>query len=480
MKRSVIRCMAISALAVAGNSAFAEENKSTENKEIKVADASNTTGGTLFSQEQIDFLKKEMQKKDVTENKITFAGLVQLNANFNDSQRSSAPDFTASKVHLGVNVSGGIASGQVEVQLAGNKSSTQTVSSTTSGGQTTQVTSGDNGNGEVTIRRAQLNLDVLTLKADQNVFTTTISLGGIRIGGGDTTAAPDTTWTPTGYGRQDGAYLKQALVFGKSANIELGFGGFNNIIAVTNNPYPSTNNQSGGYTGWGDASTTTKQANWGNNSFSQSMGIAGNIAATVNFEEDHFIKAKAYIGSQGNAPTDQDSNGNLTKAKDVTHIEASLLYNNAAVFGGKGVISGNGVSAWYENENIGRTKTATKSGGDFNYTNTATDDSQNATLAGLGIAADSSNYLTGMLQKGDFITYAISYAMANVTFGSKTTSQDYNVSQIAASIGYGVNTFETAINFEFDNSDTNVYADTNGTVNKKSATKTYLTMAYAF
>ena len=42
------------------------------------------------------------------------------------------------------------------------------------------------------------------------------------------------------------------------------------------------------------------------------------------------------------------------------------------ILGSKGVISGNGVSVWYENDTIGRTKTAAKSGSDFTYTNTAT------------------------------------------------------------------------------------------------------------
>lgn len=477
MKKSALRCLAISAFAIAGTTAFADENKSTENKDNKVAlDSSSTTGGTLFSQEQIDFLKKEMQKKDVTENKITFAGIIQLNANLNDSQRSSAPDFNASKVRLGANISGGIVSGQLEIELKGNQASTQNVNSTTQGNTTTLTTANDNGNGQLTIRRAQLNLDVLTIKADQNTFTTTVSLGGIRIGNADATA-PDIAMTTNGYGRQDGAYLKQAMVFGKTANVELGVGAFNNIIAAHNKTFPTTGATSS--FSWG-SETTTKQANWGSSSFSQSMGVAGHLAATVNFEEDHYLKAKAFLGSQGNSPTDQDPSGNLKTARDVTHTEASLSYNYAAYLGSKGVISGNGVTVWYENDTIGRTKTAAKSGSDFTYTNTATDDSQNTSLYGLGIAADSSNFLTGMLQKGDFISYALSYGMVNTTFGSKTNSQDYNVSQIAASVGYGVNTFEAALNFDYNTSDTNIYSDTNGTINKKNATKTYLTMAYSF
>ena len=314
MKKSVLRSLTISALSLAGSTAFAQENKSTvENKEQKVAlDAAGTTGGTLFSQDQIDALKKEMEKKDVTENKVTFAGLIQLNANTSDSQRVSTPDLQAGKVRLGVNVSGGIASGQVEVQLRGNQQATQTV--TTTG--TTQTTSGDNGNGAVTLRRAQLNLDVLTVKAGENTFTTTLSLGGIRIGNADATT-PDAVWTTTGFGRQDGAYLKEAMAFGKKASVEVGFGAFNNIVAYANPVYPSTGNTTGGYSWSGSAST--KQANWESTSFSQSIGFAGHLAANVNIDDEQSLALKGFFGTQGNSPTNQDSNGTLTKARDVTH-----------------------------------------------------------------------------------------------------------------------------------------------------------------
>ncbi len=474
MKKSVLRSLTISALSLAGSTAFAQENKSTvENKEQKVAlDAAGTTGGTLFSQDQIDALKKEMEKKDVTENKVTFAGIIQLNANTSDSQRVSTPDFTANKVRLGMNVSGGIASGQVEVQLRGNQQSTQTV--TTAG--TTQTTSGDNGNGAVTIRRAQLNLDVLTVKAGENTFTTTFSLGGIRIGNADATT-PDAAWTTTGFGRQDGAYLKEAMAFGKKASVEVGFGAFNNIVAYANPAYPGTSGS--GYSWAGDAST--KQANWESTSFSQSIGFAGHLAANVNIDDNQSVALKGFFGTQGNSPTKQDSSGTLLEARDVTHVEASLVYNHAGIFGSKGVLSGNGFSIYYENENFSKTKTATKnSSGDYNYTNSATDDSATAYLLGFALAADSSNYLTNMIQKGDRLTYAAAYAMANVNYSSSSTSQNYNNGQITASVGYAVNTFETAFNFEYKTSNINSYTDSKGVLNQKNATKTYITAAYVF
>ncbi|APJ04026.1 hypothetical protein [Silvanigrella aquatica] len=472
MKKFVFRSLTVSVLSLAGSAAFAQTNtNNVDAKEQKVAiDSSATSGGTLFSQDQIDALKKEMEKKDVTENKITVGGLIQLNANTSDSQRSSSPDFAAQKIRLGVNVSGGIASGQIELQFVGNQQSTQTTSNS--------ITSGDQGNGQVTIRRAQLNLDVLTLKGGQNTYTTTLSLGGIRMGGADGTA-PDTAWTTNGFGRQDGAYLKETLEFGKAAKIELGAGAFNNINTFTVPTYLQSANNNSGFTGW-KSSSSAIQANWGNTSFSQSVGFAGHLTANVNIDDDQSVTVKALYGTQGNAPSAQKSDGTLDSARDVSHTEASLVYNHGGIFGSKGVDSGNGIAVWYENDVAGRKKSAaSNNSGDFNYT-TGTDDSQNTTLIGVSVAADSANYLTGMLQKGDRLTYALAYATFNAQFGSATTSPNYTASQISAAIGYAVNTFEIQFNYDIDSSDTNIFADSKGVVNKKDAQKSYFTALYAF
>ena len=86
-----------------------------------------------------------------------------------------------------------------------------------------------------------------------------------------------------------------------------------------------------------------------------------------------------------------------------------------------------------------------------------------------------------MIQKGDRLTYAAAYVMANVNFGSTSISQNYANNQITASVGYAVNTFETAFNFDYETSNISNYTDSNGNVNKKNnATKTYLTAAYSF
>ena len=85
-----------------------------------------------------------------------------------------------------------------------------------------------------------------------------------------------------------------------------------------------------------------------------------------------------------------------------------------------------------------------------------------------------------MIQKDDRLTYALSYASLNSTFGNVQTSVDYNLNQIAGSFGYAVNTFETAMNFEYDTADINAFSDSSQSLNKNNAIKTYLTAAYVF
>lgn len=90
-----------------------------------------------------------------------------------------------------------------------------------------------------------------------------------------------------------------------------------------------------------------------------------------------------------------------------------------------------------------------------------------------------------MLQKGDRLTYSAALAYVDTKFGNSLTATgianpNYTISQYSAQIGYAVNTFETAFNAIYDNSDIEVYKNQNGIVNKKDALKTYLTAAYKF
>jgi hypothetical protein len=488
VKKLFLRSFTVSALSLTGSSVFAQESINTEenNNQKTNLEASNSPSSHLISQEQMEAIKKELSKNDETKNAVTPFGVIQFNANTSDSQRSNVPDFSANKVRAGLNLSGGIASGEVEVEFKGNRQSTQSVnnsnadtSENTANPVRIGTTKGDSGNGSVTIRKAQLNLDVLTLKGSENTFTTTVSFGGIRVGGADATA-PDISWTTSGYDRQDGAYLKENMAFGKTASAEIGFGVFNNIAAFGN---PVSN--SDGYTGWGDAISATIPANWTSPSLSNSHGYLGNVKGSYNINENQSLSAAFYYATQSKSPSNQDSSGNITNARDVTHIEGSLVYNHKNIFGSEGVISGNGISLFYENEILGATKAVSINKGNYIYQpvinkNTITDYSQNTSVMGISAAADSENYLTGMIQKGDRLTYAASFIMVNSSFSRSSGSPNYNVSQSAASIGYAVNTFETAINVAYAEADTKIFSDSNGILNKNNAVKSYITAAYVF
>ncbi|APJ04025.1 hypothetical protein [Silvanigrella aquatica] len=474
MKKLLLRSLAVSALSLCGNNVFAQEVAELEEQKTAL-DTNKTSGSELISEEQIKAIKKEVAKQDPTKNTITLFGVAQFNANTSNTQRQNTPDFSANRLRLGVNVSGGIASGKAELEFSGNQQSTQTA--------TSGVTSGDSGNGGVKIRQAQLNLDVLTVKSEENTYKTTVSLGGIRVGGADCTG-PDIVWGASGYGRQDGAYLTQSLEFGKAGSLSLGLGAFNNINAFMNPAYPSSGT---GFGGWGVNSGASIASNWGSPSFNGALGYLGNINAAYNIDENQSLKASFYYGTQENAPAGQDSSGNITSARNVVHTESNLVYNHKGIFGDKGVLSGNGISIFFENDDVGATQVANKSNGSVSYaptlisgTQNALDDSQNTSILGLTVSADSGNYLTGMLQKGDRLTYAASYVSLNTIFGNSNYSQNYVANQAAASLGYAVNTFETAFNIEYTNSNKTIFSDATGKLNKNNAVRSYITAAYVF
>ncbi len=476
MKLFYLRPIIVSVLSIVGSSAFAQENNEIgESKDQKTAlNTSHSKDSSLISQEQMDAIKKELTKKDETKNTIVPFGVVQFNANTSDTQRSNTPDFAASKVRVGLNVSSGIASAQAEVQFNGNQQNTQSVAGT--------ETNGDAGNGSVEIRSAQLSLNILTLKDSENTYTTNVILGGIRVGGCDVTG-PDIAWSATGYERQDGVYLKEIMEFGKKGSAEIGFGVFNNITAAGNPAYLGTTGS--GYTGWDNSATI--QSNWMSPSLGNTVGYLGSLKGAYNINENQSLVGAVYYATQLNSPTEQNSSGEITYARDVTHIEGSLVYNHKKIFGSKAVISENGITLFYENEILGATNAVSKKDGNFIYqailnegAQTTKDDSQNTSVIGLSFAADSGNYLSGMIQKGDRLTYAASYIVVNSSFNSSSVSQNYNVSQTAASIGYAVNTFETAINVEYDNADTKIFSDSSGNLNKNEAVKSYITAAYVF
>lgn len=458
------------------------------NSKVVVSAPSNGSGDGAnqaakpFTQEQIDFIKNEIAKKDPTTTSATFYGLVQINANASDTQRSNVPDATPAHVRLGTKIKGGIASGQVEVELVGNQPSGS--ASKTDPNTGTSLTSTPPNDG-IIIRQAQLNLDVINIVNSDNNYLTTVSFGGIRISGA-TYITPDITNDPSQYSRQDGVYVQEKASFGKTLIVNAGFGVFNTLFGM----HPGN----GAYNGWDNGVTLAQQSPWTSTSLNKSLAYVGTLSTTYNLDNARSFNASLYAGSQKNAPSTVNGDGTVVDTRDISHVEASLFYNDTKLLGSSGVISGNGVSLWYEREASARSQIAPSS------SNGMVNDAEVAVLYGLGIGADSSPYLNGMLQKGDRLTYAASYNYVTNNFADtsaqsytpvpQTTpptapifylNQNYKLYQIAASIGYAVSTFEVALNAEYTKSDRPLFSDKNGNTNTHpSEMKSYVTAAYVF
>lgn len=425
----------------------------------------------VFTPAPIDALEHQ---DDPSKNLIIPYGYVQGDMNLSDSQRTNVPDFQGQDAIAGLLVAGGIASAQLEVDFFGNQPLYEAPITDPVSGVTTTPPSYNN---TVELRQAQLNLSALKLKSGDNSYTTIISLGGIRVGSAQYTA-PDAANTPTGFERQDGGYLQEKMKFGNQWSVILGFGAFNTLYGSA----PGSH-----YTSWGNNPPITMQNFWLSTSLNPSLAYLGSLNATYFFSTNRSLNLIAIYDAQNNAPysdvplTGLQTAGALSEVRNVNHTEASLLYNDIGLFGNKGVINSNGVSFWYEREENSRTQLATGNlANGFVYTNGLIDDAQVATLYGFGIAADSEPYLTNMLQKGDRITYAAAYTLVTSALGAPSLLQTYQVNQPSASIGYAVNTFEIALNWEYSFANTNsFFTDKNGNPQNNEMT-TYITAAYNF
>lgn len=400
-------------------------------------------------------------KVDVTKNIVSAYGLIQFNANLLDSTRSNTPDYEANRLRFGMKVQGGIAEGRLEVQFNGNNV--------------------DGKSGLTAIRRADLSLELIRYKYNQTEFITKFIIGGIRVGGAMSTA-PDISYIPNKFGRQDGFLIEESIQFKEGSQINVSLANFNNIRGIRQQSVSSGN------ANWLGSKGASLNSNWGKDSFSKSSGYFAKMDATYKINKTKKLNIIAMHGFQDDAPSAQDANGNLTTANDIKHTEASLWYNDSDLFGDKGLLSDNGIAIWYENEQIGKNKKAIGTGGgQFNYDDGSLiyDDSQNFQLYGISASGDTLRYLTNMIQKSDRLTYAISYSLADVQFGNKVTlkgdeNPNYKINQVAGYLGYAVNTFETGFNIAYNLSDQKLFKDNNGNINKNNALMGYLTAFYKF
>ena len=483
MKRNCSITFWVSSVLCFSNVALAA-SKDENLKSTLVASSSNlsTTGvdeaPAPLTKEQIEYIKKELSKKDTSDLTTKFYGFVQLNSNLIDTQRSNVPDAQPKHVRLGTKVKAGIASGQVEVELLGNQAAGGTPKVDPASG--VAITSPSMNNG-VIIRQAQFNLDFINITDGEYTYLTRLSLGGIRLNGALFTT-PDIANTPSWYSRQDGAYLIQKIGVGEKLIYEVGFGAFNNIFGEL--PYKK-------YINWDKGASLAQQSPWMGYSLNSSLGYVGSFKTTYNFDDARKFNLTMFAGSQKDAPSLMNESGQAVNTRDISHVEGSLYYNDKNIFGSKGVLTANGVTFFYEKDAASRSHVvSTNSVGMVN-------DAQEADIYSLSIGADSDKFLSDMIQKGDRITYAVSYDLVTnkyddtsaqsyipVTNPATTTpvayqNVDFKVQQFAASIGYAVSKFELGLNAEYSKSDINLFTDSDKNA-KDSEIKSYITAAYIF
>ena len=476
MKKLVLASLSTSVLCLLSHPVFADESSNDNGAAIVASSSSvlpsqsHNASAKPLSDDQINYIKNQLSLQDTSKTSIGFYGLLQSNMTAYDTQRSNVPDFAPQHVRLGTKLSGGIASGQVELEWNGNQldsaQSNSNIDPMTGG----TLAASQSTNNTVVIRQGQLNLDAISIVDGDNTYVTTVSFGGIRVGGAQF-IVPDISSVPNNFSRQDGAYIQEKLGIGKNLTLNLGFGAFNTLFV--HRP------DSGAYTGWDTSSAAVAPSLWGANSFKTQLAYVGNMSSTYNMSDTQNFQFNLYAGSQKNAPYSMGSGTTVLSRQDVSHIESSLSYNDTDLLGSKGVISGNGIDFFYEREANARAIDNTTS------LNGYLDNSGVSAIYGAGISADSSPYLSSMLQKDDRLTYAIGFNLVtnnnqnqelqpgNITF------QNFRVNQTSASIGYAVSQFEVALNGEYSSSDTNIFKDSdNNAVSKEF--KSYITAAYVF
>lgn len=483
---------AIGSLVLLPSLSFAETIASaSEGQEVAALDkfpAAKRGPLKTLTPEDIVAIQKALSTKPVDENTVSLYGLLQANLNLSDSQRKNVPDFAGQRARLGALVKGGIVTAQIEFEVLGNQpyapnSNSGKFDPVTGQAKTTPSLQYNNA---VVLRQAQLSLNLFTRKDDTSSYVTTASLGGVRVSGA-IAIAPNLANTPTGFGRQDGFYVQQEISPNKTLNMKFGLGVFNAMNTTT----PGMTN----YATWG-LIPNSQQNYWLNNSLNNNLAYVGVANITVNFNKDRSLNVLMYHGQQEHAPhTVSDAvPGALNTVRDIAHTEFSVLYNDNNLYGTGNIISGNGVSLWYERETNSRTQLASASSGDYTYSDGLVDDGDTASLFGFGVGGDTAPYLTNLLQKGDRLTYAISYTRVvnepkNADVQSYTTSAstvesvrylNYKVHQVALALGYAVNTFEVQLGGEYSKADKDLFTDSSGGSPKDSEIKTQISALYVF
>ena len=271
-----------------------------------------------------------------------------------------------------------------------------------------------------------------TLKTDTS-FVSRLSLGGIRVAGA-AAVSTDNTYTPSGFGRQDGIYFMQKAAFGDDWVGSLGLGIFNNLNTTTVG-------RKGIFQGWGAYSATALNflGVLGVTSPTRSKAYVMTTNWSYNLDKSSFINAVVYYGLQNNAAVNTNGNGFATTTRDAHHFEASLLYNDRKKFGSEALVTGNGLAAWFEAE-LGSNQTKTSAGIDVPLPDL--NDGYTSLLYGIGFGGDTRDYFSDLLFDADRLLYAITATYVQARFKDPAFSKGYNVTQFAVQMGYGYRTLE--------------------------------------
>ncbi len=439
MKKFNLSAIGVSLFCLVAHVANASEAKST--KATLVAKSSHSVLPSMslsrppFTQDQINYIRTELLTKDTTAPSASFYGLLQFNTNLLDTQRTNVPDFSGQHVRLGTKVNSGKINAQIEAELLANN---------------------PQNNNQVVLRQAQINVDLLNSVYGENSYSTSLSLGAVRIGGAEF-HTPDISNVPSQFSRQDGIYVQEKIGSGKQLAFAGGLGFFNTLFAV--DPGQS-------HAGWDVPTPLTQPSAWQGNSLNGSLAYVLTFNSTYKLDDSRSVSLALYNGHQGRAPA---AGTPSLATRQVNHFEGSLAYNDPKLFGTHGVISGNGVTFWTETEKADRSQ--------IDSQDVPVDDSMTASIYGLSGAGDKH---FDFMKKDDSLTYAASVNLATHKYANENpVLYNYEVTQIAGSVGYAMGTFEVALNAEMSTSDKKIYVDSESNTTE-SEVKSYVTAVYNF
>jgi hypothetical protein len=376
---------------------------------------------------------QEAKMMDKLEKMVTPYGILQGTLTLSDTQANNTPAAALNVARFGLKVSEGIAKGQLEIQFTGN-SETQT--------------------NQTIVRRADAGFDFAS--------GTSFRLGRYRLGGAGGWGV-DASGTVTGFGPADGAMIAQSVDLGEGNMLKFQLGLANTLAAA------------GSWATGGSSDFSSSGSSKGDRAILASLdatvaGVA--LAAYYGYE------AKRTLGIPDNTNTATIDESTAKIYSSLGHLEVSAGYN----------MDGIGAGVWYERYDIGKPKAYVANNaniidGPETIAGTVTGSRKTASRIGLGVNGDSSLFdVTDLAQKGDKLTYGLSYVLTQVRDSKQPDSDEKknDESQIAGGVGYNVAGLTTELNFSHVMSKNKNYKNPNATVAKASAQSVYLTSIYSF